>query len=190
MLKTVILIGGVPGTGKTTLSYYLASKLECDKVINLDVTKNILLAYGIGSEDKYFKSTTHESYLIENLDPVDGFIKHCESFQMRLMEFIDSFKDENILIIEGAQLTPDFIGYFPPNEYQVFYFNLYSETKKMLMNRYDKKLRIRHYPWKENIDVILKIQDYLRSFKHVYHIAIQEFNYSDSIYEIICEGML
>ena len=190
MLKTVILIGGVPGTGKTTLSYYLATKLNCDKVINLDTMKNILLSYGIGSEDKYFISTTHESYLIENLDPIEGFLKHCDSIQSRLKQSLYNFKDESILIIEGAQLTPDFVNFFPKNEYQVFYFNLYSYSKEMLLKRYDKKSLVRPYPWKDNIDVILKIQDYLRSFKQVYQIAIQEFNYSDSIYEIICEGML
>ena len=190
MIKTVILIGGVPGTGKTTLSYYLASKFGCDKIINLDTMKNILLAHEIGSKDKYFKSTTHESYLIENLDPVDGFIKHCNSVQAKLKQCLNNFKDDNFLIIEGAQLTPDFIEFFPKNEYQVFYFNLYSYNKNTLLHRYDKKLKIRYYPWKENIDVILKIQEYLRSFKHVYQISIQEFDYFNFIYEIIREGML
>ena len=39
MKTNIILLGGVPGTGKTTLAYQLALHFHIDKVISLDVLK-------------------------------------------------------------------------------------------------------------------------------------------------------
>lgn len=42
MKTKLILLGGVPGTGKTTLAYKLALALKIDKVISIDILKAML----------------------------------------------------------------------------------------------------------------------------------------------------
>ena len=38
-MENLILIGGIPGTGKTTLAYELAIKNKIDKVVSIDTIK-------------------------------------------------------------------------------------------------------------------------------------------------------
>ena len=107
MKTTTIFIAGVPGTGKTTLSYQLALHYHIDKVISLDVIKEAVKTYIPKITDEYLNSTTHESYKIENLTPVEGFIKHCKHVQEYLLDILPHFTNDAIIIIEGAQLTPN-----------------------------------------------------------------------------------
>lgn len=44
-MNTIIFLGGIPGTGKTTLAYHLATKYRIDKVLSLDIMKSILKEY-------------------------------------------------------------------------------------------------------------------------------------------------
>ena len=77
MKTKIIFIAGVPGIGKTTLSYQLALHYHIDKVISLDVIKEAAKTFIPNINDPYLNSTTHESYKIENISPIAGFIKHC-----------------------------------------------------------------------------------------------------------------
>ena len=38
----LILLGGIPGVGKTTIAYELARTYKIDKVISIDILKNVM----------------------------------------------------------------------------------------------------------------------------------------------------
>ena len=41
----LILLGGIPGVGKTTIAYELARIYKIDKVLSIDILKNIIKKY-------------------------------------------------------------------------------------------------------------------------------------------------
>ena len=71
----IILLGGVPGVGKTTISNYLAIKYGISTVINIDVIKQTLKLF-IDSNEKYLYTTSHDASSIENLSVTDAYLKH------------------------------------------------------------------------------------------------------------------
>lgn len=153
----IIFLGGVPGVGKTTIAYKLALKYHIDKVISLDVFKTMLKSY---SNDPYVNTTTHEAYKIENLSVVEGFKKHCQIINNYYYQMLKKF-NEHAIIVEGATVTTEFVQMFKDNEY--IYINLSVRDKNILLNRYDEKLKMRKGKWKDNIENILKINEYLQN---------------------------
>lgn len=159
----LILLGGIPGVGKTTIAYRLASIYKIDKVLSIDILKNVFKKFI--KDDKYLYTTTHEAYKVEGLDIVGGFIEHSKVINNYVLDILDSFKNERIIILEGATLTNDIINKL--SEYEVYYFNLYLDNKEDLINRYKSKMKIRKGKWIDNIENILKINDYLISSSEI-----------------------
>lgn len=180
-MKLIIFIGGVPGTGKTTLAHQLAINFHIDKVLSLDIMKETLKSFVGCENDPYLYSTTHEAYQIEGLNPVDGFNKHCECIQSYLLPLLMRMQNDSIVLVEGAQLTPDILQKIDTSIFVPIYINLYCEKKETLLERYEKKCRIRKYRWADNIDIICAIQEYLLTSKRVFHLSSNEKVYETAI---------
>lgn len=162
MKQKVIFISGIPGTGKTTLSYYLGYQLSIDKILNIDTMKAIDQMFISKSESPYLYSTTHESYQIENSPYVDGFKKHCKVFCDQITDLLNhDYIQDKIVLIEGAQIIPELLNKIDSTKYETHFLTLYTKNKEFLLNRYRKKALLRPYNWIENINIILEIQDYL-----------------------------
>ena len=159
-MNTIIFIGGIPGTGKTTLAYKLALKYKIDKVISLDTIKNTMKEFIIPT-DKYVFTTTHEACKIENLSVVDGFIKHTRSINSYFKKVVNRFIKEKVIIVEGATITNEFINSFC--ESNIICINLYINNKGILIDRYKSKSKMRKGKWIDNIESIDLINEYLMS---------------------------
>lgn len=161
-MKKMILIGGVPGTGKTTFAYRTALEQKIDKVVSIDILKGLFQMYQTKEANPYLFTTTHEAYLLENTDVITGYKKHCDCIQELLLDYIPYLMSDNVAIIEGAQLTPTFLTRLSTFGFKIEYNHL-SSGKEVLLKRYEEKNKMRAYGWKENIDSILQIQDYLNA---------------------------
>lgn len=159
MIK-IILLGGVPGVGKTTIAYKLALKMKIDKVISIDIIKQIIVYFIPKEKEPYLYTTTHESYLLENISIIDGYLKHSQIINSYICKFIENFKD-NVLIIEGATVNKNMINLFDKQKYEVLYINIFTNEKNLL-KRYEEKSKIRKGKWKENINNIKLIDNYLK----------------------------
>lgn len=175
-MQKIIFISGVPGTGKTTLAYKMALKHKIDKIVSLDLLKVTLKTF---YDDKYINTTTHEAYKLENLDVIEGFLKHCNVVNNYYEKIIKNIKDKTI-IVEGATITQDFINKF--NEYDCRNINLYVKNKDSLIKRYKKKMKQRKSNWIDNINEIMKINQYLKdSLKN--NIEMEEGIIDESIFK-------
>lgn len=171
-MNTIIFLGGVPGTGKTTLAYKLAGYYGIDKVISLDILKSVLKQY-TKSKEKYIFTTTHEAYKIENLSVIDGFIKHASIINEYFAKLIKLFTKEKVIIVEGATITNEMLEYFKKSN--LIYINLYVEDSNILTKRYASKARMRKGKWLDNINNILEINEYLKS-QSLYNVKINDLD--------------
>ena len=155
----IILLGGVPGVGKTTYAYELARIYRIDKVLSIDVLKNVIKKFISKEKEPYLYATTHEAYMLEDISVVEGFKKHSKVLNSYVLDLLETFKNERIVILEGATITKDILEDL--KDYEVCYFNLYLNTSGELIDRYKSKLKIRKGKWIENIDKINEINNYL-----------------------------
>lgn len=156
-MQKIIFISGVPGTGKTTLAYKMALKYKIDKVVSLDILKASIKTF---FNDKYINTTTHEAYKIDNLNIIDGYLKHCKVINNYYTKIIKNIKDK-VIIVEGATITQEFINEF--NEYECKNINLFVDNKEALIKRYNEKMKLRKSNWIENINEIMTINKYLKN---------------------------
>lgn len=161
MKQKIILITGIPGSGKTTLSYKLSVDLKIDTIINLDNLKIFLKAIGV--KNKYVYSTSHEAYKIENTDVVTGYLKYSDAINYYANKVIKEVKDE-IFIVEGVSVNETLINKIKLGQYDYILINL-STDKNTLIRRYKQKLKVRKGKWIENIDNIELIKLYLNRYK-------------------------
>lgn len=159
MKTKLILIGGVPGTGKTTLAYKLALNLKIDKVLSTDMIKIFAKTFN-NDYDKYLFTTTHEAYKLDNLSVIDGYLKHSKSINNLVLDILKNIKD-NIIIIEGGTINKEFVNMIDKNNYEIVYLNL-TTSKQELLRRYQQKAKLRESTWIQNIAIIDEINNYLK----------------------------
>lgn len=158
-MENLILIGGIPGTGKTTLAYELAIKNKIDKVISIDTIKAAVQCFIPKEEDPYLYTTTHEAYQIEKMSVIDGYKRHCLSIWKYLIPVIGRMQDEKTIIIEGAQINMGMLILLHNiGITDVVYVNLYIDDEQKLVERYHMKEKIRSYNWIDNLSNIMEIQ--------------------------------
>lgn len=159
MKTKLILIGGVPGTGKTTVAYQLALKLKIDKLVSIDMIKAMTRAYS-NNFGKYVFTTTHEAYKLENISVIEGFLKHSREINKIALDIVNQIKD-NVIIIEGATINKEMLNVINKDKYEFVYINLVLDYEE-LVKRYEMKNKLRKGKWLDNIVAIKEINEYLK----------------------------
>ena len=158
MKTKLILIGGVPGTGKTTIAYTLALNLKIDKVLSTDIIKVLSKTYN-QNFDKYLFTTTHEAYTLENLSVIDGYLEHSKIINELVLKVLDNIRDK-VIIIEGSTINKDLLNMIDKDKYEFIYLNLTLPIKDLII-RYKLKSKLRKSNWLDNISIIEEISNYL-----------------------------
>lgn len=158
MKTKLILIGGVPGTGKTTIAYKIALKMKIDKVLSADILKIFAKTYN-QNLNSYINTTTHEAYKLENISVIEGYLKHSKAINTLVLEVLRNIKDK-VIIIEGSTINKEFIDMLSKERYEVVYLNISTPTND-LITIYKQKEKLRKSNWLDNIKIIEEIAEYL-----------------------------
>ena len=168
MKNKLILICGVPGTGKTTLASHLSKLFEIDQVISTDFIREVSKSMSTPEQNPFLFSVTHEAwkYFGEKTQKniILGAVSHAESIFSQIIYLINKSKQEGRdLIIEGVHLMPQILDYIPKENSEIIYIYLYLEDKNEHFSRFDsknKKRKIFHDAWYSNYETIKIIDNY------------------------------
>jgi 2-phosphoglycerate kinase len=153
----IIMLCGVPGTGKTTMAYKLALALKIDKVLSMDVLKNAARAFMNPADHPYLFVDSHRAYAVEGHAMIESYLAHSAAANQLLLKTLAHTKD-NLIIAEGVTLHADFAKTLANHD--VLYINL-TLAEPALRARYREKSKLRPDAWSDNLPRILEIQEYL-----------------------------
>ncbi|MFA5141853.1 MAG: AAA family ATPase [Candidatus Woesearchaeota archaeon] len=183
----VILIGGVPGSGKTTIALELGRLLGIEQIVQTDTIKEM---FQLQESPEYTYIATHKAWSLigdktkENI--IKGYDLHARSFEKTLLGLIEltQKKGKNI-IIEGVQINPELVSkILAPNVCFYLYVEQDSEHKKRFNLKNINRNKI-NTGWYENFDAIKAIDLYLRMGFKANACLINNIDISSTITEII-----
>ena len=136
----VVMISGVPGSGKTTISYNLLKRFSDFRIIEeTDLMREILLGYNIflkktipsvsGALDN-IKITDHNVLLT-----LDEAKQQCRIMKCSIEKIVERQKRKGIpSIINGVHVIPSILNGLCKNE-KIIYINLYVNNKESIYKR-------------------------------------------------------
>ncbi len=136
----IVMISGVPGSGKTTISYNLLKQFSVFRIIEeTDLMREILLGY-----NNFLKKTNPSiTEVIDNVKITDHNVlltlneakQQCKIMKCSIEKIIERQKRKGIpSIINGVHIIPSILNGLCKNE-KIIYINLYVNNKESIYNR-------------------------------------------------------
>lgn len=175
----ILLIGGATGTGKSTLSYELAYRLNISRTQSTDMMREIIRSYltpqvvptlGYSSFEAWRGlPTAADDEVLEIEDPViAGFLAQFVAMKPALQATIDrAIREKQHLILEGVHVVPTELDVSGVDEGIIVPFMLVTMEKEQLgrqLKRRGREAR-EHEPTRylEGLDDIWELQSHLLS---------------------------
>lgn len=141
----IVFISGVPGVGKTTISYELLKMFDEFRIVEeTDLIREVLRGY-----NEYIKDTFKDKVLLlfEEIEIThdtkflryDEAKKQCEYMKKSFEKIIGRQKRKGITtIINGVHIVPEILdGLYENNN--IVYFNLFMNNKHSLFDRWKER---------------------------------------------------
>lgn len=139
----VVFISGVPGVGKTTISYELLSRYEEFRIIQeTDLIREILRGY-----NEYLEKISNNSDIVREIcekNPIPDHMKifnymelknQCLIMRQSIEKIVERQQRKGIpSIINGVHIVPEVLNGIVQNK-KVLFINLYIKTKEALSLR-------------------------------------------------------
>ena len=143
----IILIGGVPGVGKTSISGYIASKLGINIVLSGDYLREFLRAYSFEDNDsmKYSVYDSWKDFGPMNEDNIiKGYLKQGNLLWKGLHRLISrAIENGESMIIEVLYFMPQFFQDFSNQD--LFPLYLYISDEELHARRLNERVEFTHY---------------------------------------------
>lgn len=186
----ILLISGVPGVGKTTISYeLLKSYNEFRLVEETDIVREILRGY----KDKLAECGIIDS---NNIYPHDVLLNYemakqqCDIMKNSILNIINRQQRKNIpSIINGVHIIPEVLctDITCPN---VIYINLYVDSEctlwERLKDRNSNKYTLDYIPYlfQTNLELHKSFCQMAKTFGILYSINVSNLSIKETIVEI------
>ncbi len=103
----VIVLGGAPGTGKSTLATRLAVRLNIPRVVTTDAIRDVLRTVVPANVLPELHQSTFEVVDPGAIDPFGGFVRQCNAVGAAAAAVADRLADEHrSVIVEGVHALP------------------------------------------------------------------------------------
>lgn len=168
----VILLGGVTGIGKSTLSQLLGSRMKIKSLMGTDLIREVMrvtispdLMPSLHTSSYIAYKKLDTSFLPALSSPIVGFEEQARSVVVGVEAAIEQAIDDNeILIIEGVHLVPGLIKRKILKKEAVIEFQLVlkdEETHRSRLTRRESKKTDRATQYSKHFEEIREIQEYL-----------------------------
>lgn len=135
----IVLISGVPGVGKTTISYELLKKYKEFRLVEeTDIIREILRGYNNHLSSVY-QSSTDNIYAHDIFLSYDMARQQCRIMKDSIINIINRQQRKGIAsIINGVHIIPEelYLNLLFPN---IIYINLYIDSQNALWERLKKR---------------------------------------------------
>lgn len=102
-----IVLGGAPGTGKSTLATQLAVRLNIPRVVTTDAIRDVLRTVVPANVLPELHGSTFDVVDPGSVDPFSGFLRQCNAVGAAATAVADRLADEHrSVIIEGVHALP------------------------------------------------------------------------------------
>lgn len=141
----IVFISGVPGVGKTTISYELLNMFEEFRIVEeTDLIREVLRGYNEYIMDTFKDKDIHLFEEIEiahntKILRYDEAKKQCEHMKKSFEKIIGRQKRKGIAtIINGVHIVPEILDGLYEND-NIVYFNLFMNNEHSLFERWKKR---------------------------------------------------
>lgn len=193
----IIFISGVPGVGKTTISYKLLKNYNDFRIIEeTDLIRETLRGYNnylrfeFGEQVDFLlervKITDHTKLLTFNEAK-----KQCEIMKNSLEQIVARQQRKGIsTIINGVHIIPETLNGIAENS-NIIYFNLYvtdeDEIRKRILSRDPSSYMLEHisFIFETNKNLYLSTEKISSKYYHIFNIDVTNLNIDETMDRIL-----
>jgi len=142
-----VLLGGTSGTGKSTLSSLIASRLGISTVLSTDSIRHIMRNFLDKDKNAILFASTYEAYkfikeegLSQKQAAIQGYMQQCEMVYEHLVNLIRTFHEaRESVVIEGVHLAVPIIKRLMESYPSCIPFIIYIKNK----NKHSERFAVR-----------------------------------------------
>lgn len=193
----IVFISGVPGVGKTTISYELLKKIEKFRIIEeTDLIREVLRGY-----NDYLKIEfdNQVDFIFEKIHITDHMKlltfdeakMQCETMKKSFELIVARQKRKGIAsIINGVHIIPEILNGIAENN-NIIYINLYisneQEIYNRILNRDSSSYMLNYVPFifQTNTDLYLSTKKIALKHHNVFNIDVTGLGIEDTINRIV-----
>ena len=188
--KLIVFISGIPGVGKTTISYELLKKYKDFRLVEeTDVIREILRGYNLHMSSIY-NLMPQDIYSHEVFLSYEMAKQQCNIMKNSILNIVKRQQRKEIpSIINGVHIIPEVLYPFLPQS-NILYINLYVDSKEALWNRLKLRNPKKYIPecipylYQANIDLHNSLNCIPRDLGISYSINVSALSVQETLSEI------
>lgn len=194
----IVFISGVPGVGKTTISYELLKRFNTFRIIEeTDLIREVLRGYNSFLNQEFPKQSYDILSKVKITDhtkllSLEEAVQQCNIMRSSFESIVDRQKRKGISsIINGVHIVPETLNGLAENR-NVIYINLYVTNEhalyNRLFNRNPESYMINHvsFIYKANIDLYTSTEKLSAKFPYLFNnVDVTELSVNETISKIM-----
>ena len=193
----IVFISGVPGVGKTTISYELLKRINKFRIIEeTDLIREVLRGYNDYLKNEFGNQVDFVFEKIQITDHTklltfDEAKIQCKTMKKSFEQIISRQQRKGIAsIINGVHVIPEVLNGIAENN-NIIYINLYVTSEKeiyrRILNRNPSSYMLDHIPFifQTNCDLCSSTEKMSSKYRYIFNIDVTGLSISDTFSKIV-----